>query len=81
MVRAFCLVDSESNDLIGAYDSEAEALEVVADTARRYGPHSEAAATLALVRDDQPGAPIASGPALVRRALARWPPDRPCAAG
>ena len=53
MNRPFCLVDSESNDLIGAYESEAEALEVVADTARRYGPQSEAATTLALLRDDQ----------------------------
>lgn len=76
MSRPFCLVDSESNDLIGAFDSEDEALEVVADTARRYGPRSEAATTLALLRDDQPGAPIASGPALVKRALARRPDHR-----
>lgn len=81
MARPFCLVDSETNDLIGAYDSEAQALEVVADTARRYGPGSEAATTLALVRDDRPGTLVASGPALVRLALARWPRDRRRAAG
>ena len=81
MERPFCLVDIESNDLVGAYESEHEALEVVADTARRYGPGSVAATTLALLRDDEPGAPVASGPALVKRALARRSDNRRWAAG
>ena len=74
----FSLVNTESANLVGTYQSLGAALADVADAARRYGVDAPEVATLALAREDVPNDEgfIAQGAELVRRALADVPgPD------
>ena len=71
------LIDIQTANLIGTYDTEAEALAVVRAAIERHGP--TCVETLALGCEDRRGRgkQIARGTALVARALATTPPERP----
>jgi hypothetical protein len=71
MKKPYFLIDTETTNLVGSYASERAALRAVAATAERYGPNSEAATSLALIREDAPAGKglIARGRSLVKRAL------------
>jgi hypothetical protein len=68
----FGLIDTESGNMVGWYESEEAALRDVAADVERFGPEAPDVLSLALFRTDLPGerGRIAAGPALVRRALA-----------
>ncbi len=70
MTRTFELWDGETGNCIGAYDSEASALQAVRHTVDRYG--RSAAETLALAYEDEDGdgGTIAAGAALIDYAKA-----------
>lgn len=70
----FWLLDVETNNMIGAYDSEDEALRDVLDTVRRYGLSSEAVSSLGMTHR---GSLVAEGEQLAQRALDRLPEKRP----
>lgn len=72
MSQPYCLLDSDTDNLIGAYDTEVEALRVVADVAHRYGPMSPAATSLVLVQSEM-STILASGWSLVQKAYASEP--------
>jgi hypothetical protein len=69
-VAPFCLIDTDTANLVGAYATEAEALQAVAEMVALHGRQSEAVTSLALVRDDVPAGEgyVASGSELVARA-------------
>ena len=68
----FELVDVESANLVGEYETEEAALRDVAQTADAYGVSSPEVLSLALVRLDAPPgkANVAAGAELAARALA-----------
>ena len=61
------LWELSTGNLVGAYETEAAALHVVAETIRQYG--SVAVKTLALDDADGDGLPIAAGDDLAQRAM------------
>ncbi len=65
------LVDGETANAVGFYDSLAAALRDVAETVERYGAGSPEALSLVLIRLDVPAdqGRVAGGGALVERAL------------
>ncbi len=66
------LWDSSTGNCLGAYSSEWAALDTVASLARRYGTHAREVVTLGLIAessDGEQGSLVASGDALVSRAL------------
>jgi hypothetical protein len=73
----FVLMNTETANLVGTYQSELAALVDVAGAARRYGSDAPEVASLSLVREDVNGlgdaAFIAEGSQLVRKALAAVP--------
>jgi hypothetical protein len=68
----FGLIDIDTGNMVGSFASEEAALIAVAETAKEYGPDSDAVQSLSLFRDDLPPEQgfIADGSELVRRALA-----------
>lgn len=69
------LLDVETGNLIGTYESEAEALTIVRRAARLNGAAYVEALALGYEDDDGDGAQIAAGADLLARALA-GEPDR-----
>jgi len=69
----FALWDTETGNIVGTWEREADALALVRAAVRAYGPAY--ADTLALVREDARGevTPIAAGAALAARAAAANP--------
>lgn len=69
MATVYDLIDLESGNLVGAYDSEDAALAIVRSGDRRYG--REAVAALALLRVDAAGEQrlVADADDLLRRAV------------
>lgn len=67
------LMDVESANLIGTYESETAALAVVRAALRAHGPASVAPLALAYEDDNGNGALIAEGADLAARALAAGP--------
>jgi hypothetical protein len=68
------LWDTESGNLVGDYDSEADALAVVRDALRKQGPSVVATLALGAEHDDESGLdsdlpPVIRGTALATRAL------------
>jgi hypothetical protein len=74
---AYELWDTDSRNVVGEYDSEAEALAVVRQAIDRDGP--DAANSLMLAFEDRTGRSrmIASGAELVDRAQAAAPAEAP----
>jgi hypothetical protein len=72
----FELIDVETANLVGHYETEADALRDVAETVDAYGVSSPEVLSLALVRLDAPAGRgnVAAGAALAARALARYSP-------
>lgn len=68
----FELIDTESANLVGDYESESAALQAVAEVVKEYGVNSPEVLTLALLRLDVPRGrgSIAAGADLAARALA-----------
>lgn len=69
--QRYSLMDTETANLVGTYESEEEALRQVAEAVHLYGPDSAEVRSLSLVRDYGPPerAFIASGQALAEQAL------------
>ena len=70
MPKLYELWDGDTGNLVGAYESEKDALAAVHDTVRRHG--RAAASTLALAVEDEggEGGMLASGASLIERAEA-----------
>ncbi|HEY8693519.1 MAG TPA: hypothetical protein VIR57_12360 [Chloroflexota bacterium] len=66
----YWLMDVDSNNMIGAYETEDEALRVVLDTIELYGEQSDAVLTLGLTHA---GSFIGEGAALASLAMKRFP--------
>ena len=64
----FWLLDIETNNMIGSYESEADALRDVLDTIERYGEDSLAVQSLGLTHS---GNVLAEGPELAKLARVR----------
>ena len=69
----FELLNVETGNLIGTYESEADALAVVRRAAHFNGAASVDALALGYEDDDGEGAQLAAGPELLARALASYP--------
>ena len=78
----FELIDIETANLVGDYETEEAALEDVAQTVSEYGASSPAVLSLALIRLDAPPGRgnVAAGVELAERALARHQRTRPLSA-
>ncbi len=69
--QRYSLMDVETANLVGTYESEEEALRQVAEAVHLYEPDSAEVRSLSLARDDGPPGPafIASSLALAELAL------------
>jgi hypothetical protein len=67
----YSLVDTETGNLVGSYESEEAALQDVADAVREYGASAPEVLSLSLVRHGAPRGQslIAEGPTLASRAM------------
>ena len=75
----FELIDTESANLVGEYETEVAALRDVAESIDAYGESSPEVLSLALIRVDAPtgAGGIAAGADLVARARALFAPSGP----
>ena len=71
------LMDVESANLVGTYETEAAALAVVRAAIREHGPHYVEAFALGTSDEEGEGEQIAAGAALAARVLAAAPEPEP----